>query len=140
MNKICIDCGETKELSSFTKNKKRKDGHCSRCRECKNIKDRKIYRSKDKISRYNREAHQRRKQRYYKVIKEYLGKDYYECSKCGYTHTIHAPFDWHHVDSSTKEYEVSSMARHSKENIIKELDKCILLCSNCHRILHYEEN
>jgi len=138
--KKCSTCGETYLLEEFPKNKKNKDGRHHDCKDCKNAKNRKAYRSKDKIARYNREAHQRRKERYYGIIKNYLGTDNFTCSSCGYTYHTHAPFDWHHIDPSTKEYEVSSMVRHTEERIINELDKCVLLCSNCHRILHNEED
>lgn len=48
--------------------------------------------------------------------------------------------DFHHVDSNEKEYNVSNMIRNcSFKKIKKEIEKCIILCSNCHRDLHYQE-
>jgi transposase-like protein len=45
-------------------------------------------------------------------------------------------FDFHHVDGE-KEASISYMfANNAWEKIVKELDKCQLLCSNCHRKYH----
>lgn len=48
--------------------------------------------------------------------------------------------DFHHRDSSTKMYRIAHMIyRASQAKILAEIQKCDCLCSNCHRILHYEE-
>ena len=61
------------------------------------------------------------------------------CAHCGNTDT--RVFDFHHLDPSEKEHSIADMRRNgfSKLNIIKEVNKCICLCANCHRILHFEE-
>lgn len=58
------------------------------------------------------------------------------CCFCGEKERI--CLDYHHIDPSRKIDEVSKMLRKvmSKENIIKEYEKCICLCSNCHRKVH----
>lgn len=66
---------------------------------------------------------------------EYLGG---KCSFCGYNKCI-ASLDFHHTDPKEKGFPLNKMYRHSKEEIIKELDKCILLCANCHRELHAQD-
>jgi len=48
-------------------------------------------------------------------------------------------FDFHHLDPATKEADWNQLRKTSVENIKKELDKCVLLCSNCHRMRHHEE-
>lgn len=60
-----------------------------------------------------------------------------KCSKCGYDVCIEA-LDFHHVDPTNKEFVISDSVRkgYSWEKMRAELDKCILLCSNCHRELH----
>lgn len=65
---------------------------------------------------------------------EYLGG---KCIKCGYDKCIWA-LDFHHRDSKTKEFSISSYG-HSRswERVKAELDKCDLICSNCHRELHH---
>ena len=60
------------------------------------------------------------------------------CQMCGYNECIGA-LDFHHIDPSTKEASWSQMRKMSMENMIKELDKCILVCANCHRKIHYTQ-
>lgn len=44
--------------------------------------------------------------------------------------------DFHHVASELKEHEIAGMKNRSFERLKPELDKCILLCANCHREFH----
>ena len=60
-----------------------------------------------------------------------------KCQKCGFSHP--AALDFHHKNENEKEYDVSQLVRNgNKDKILKEIEKCIILCSNCHRIHHYE--
>jgi hypothetical protein len=62
-----------------------------------------------------------------------------KCSKCGFSHP--AALDFHHLDPAKKDIAVSQMVANGNgwNRIMEEVAKCIVLCSNCHRILHYEE-
>ena len=73
-----------------------------------------------------------------------------KCIKCSYDKCV-ASLDFHHLDPSKKDFNVSSFLRkllpkndglreRAWQEIKVELDKCLLLCANCHRELHYEEN
>ena len=55
------------------------------------------------------------------------------CVLCGYNrHNV--ALDFHHLDKSIKTYSISNKIRsRSWEEIKRELDKCVLLCANCHR-------
>ena len=63
-----------------------------------------------------------------------------KCQKCGYDKNI-AALDFHHINPEEKSFQIDS--RHlSNTHIDKlktEVNKCILLCANCHRELHYEK-
>ncbi len=59
-----------------------------------------------------------------------------KCEACGYS-KCEAAMDFHHPDPSKKEISIGSGKFFRFEKIKKELDKCILLCSNCHREEHY---
>lgn len=59
-----------------------------------------------------------------------------ECKHCG--NNDWRVIEFHHRDPSKKERAVSDMIGWSWEKIKKEMEKCDALCSNCHRILHYE--
>lgn len=61
----------------------------------------------------------------------YLGG---KCARCGYQRCLSA-LDFHHKDSSTKEFEIGSKVNFEK--IKEELDKCELLCRNCHAEHHH---
>lgn len=49
--------------------------------------------------------------------------------------------NFHHLDPKTKEFGFSSVeiGNLSMKRIQAEIDKCILLCPNCHQWLHYQE-
>ncbi len=59
------------------------------------------------------------------------------CSKCGEDHP--ACLDFHHKDSKTKDFNVGNVRAWGwgKERMILEIKKCVILCSNCHRKMHY---
>lgn len=62
------------------------------------------------------------------------------CSICGYNKCAKA-LEWHHVDSEDKDLEVSAFI--SKGNLVRaleEIEKCEVLCANCHREEHERLN
>ena len=63
-------------------------------------------------------------------------KESVPCSCCGDYHPA-CCMDHHHLDPSVKEKQVSAMiAANSWKKIQEEIDKCVLVCSNCHRKIH----
>lgn len=64
-----------------------------------------------------------------------------KCERCGLTlnNSHYSVFEFHHVDPSTKEYVWTKLRLFSDDRIKNELDKCQLLCANCHRIVHSEK-
>lgn len=46
-------------------------------------------------------------------------------------------YEFHHLDPNSKDYNWSKLRMKSWSNICKELDKCVLLCANCHRSRHW---
>jgi len=62
------------------------------------------------------------------------------CESCGYDRCRDA-LDFHHRDPSAKEFKLSKHPRKVLDQTLKdELDKCSLLCSNCHREEHADPN
>ena len=64
------------------------------------------------------------------------------CMDCGkkYPHYV---MDFDHRDKKKKLTSISLMIgvhRYSKTKILEEIDKCDLVCSNCHRIRTYSQN
>lgn len=56
------------------------------------------------------------------------------CAECGFNKHP-AALEFHHVNQD-KEFTIGAVSNKSWEVIKKELDKCMLLCSNCHRARH----
>lgn len=76
--------------------------------------------------------HVRRKRRRYKQkAVDYKGG---QCERCGYDKCLGA-LVFHHTDPSTKEFTLACFNK-SWETTKKELDKCELLCANCHSEHH----
>ena len=69
--------------------------------------------------------------------KTYIDEQKLSCAKCGDTRTY--VLDYHHRDSTEKEFTIGKMKKGSLELIQKEIDKCIVLCANCHREFHWLE-
>jgi len=57
------------------------------------------------------------------------------CVNCGYSKCTQS-LCFHHLNPSTKSFDLSGSHARSWRSIQKELDKCILLCQNCHGELH----
>lgn len=58
------------------------------------------------------------------------------CARCGQTFPPCA-MDFHHLEGSGKELSISKMISYNVETILNEIDKCIILCACCHRIIHH---
>lgn len=88
---------------------------------------------KDKRRRRQVVYNNARRQEFKQRAVAYLGGS---CSKCGYARCLKA-LEFHHMDPLTKDFEVSKdSASRTWEKVEKELDKCILVCANCHREIH----
>jgi hypothetical protein len=87
---------------------------------------------------HERKNIKRRRQGLVDWLREY--KKNLSCSRCVENHP--ACLDFHHMDGEQKEANISQAIRvkgWSKERILQEIAKCIVLCSNCHRKEHWKE-
>lgn len=99
--------------------------------EQQKLAQKKWYEKNKSLTSQRSKESRKRKRMWYNTI-----MDEQSCVKCG--ESDNACLDWHHLDPSQKEYEVSFLlCNRSKKSILEEIDKCICLCSNCHRKLHY---
>ena len=116
-SKVCNQCGELKSLDDFYKKKNHKTPQ-SKCKSC--------------FNKYCVERWINRKITY--II--YKGS---ECVGCGlsYPEEPYVIFDFHHRDPNIKEFDWSKLRLKSDSKIKEEVDKCDLLCSNCHRKKHF---
>ncbi len=74
----------------------------------------------------------------HREIREWMTeyKSNLKCEKCPEDHS--ACMDFHHEDPGKKEITIAKAIQHrwSRKRILKEIEKCIVLCANCHRKLH----
>ena len=79
------------------------------------------------------EAVQRRREKVKKLAIEYKGG---KCQCCGY-HACDSALEFHHLSPDKKDFGIGQKGyTRSWEKIKQELDKCILVCANCHREIH----
>jgi len=70
-----------------------------------------------------------------KLYVEYKGG---KCSKCGYNKCM-AALDFHHRDPACKDPSFKSIKFWEFDRAKQELDKCDLVCRNCHSEIHYHQ-
>ena len=129
--KTCSDCKIEKEINNenFSFDKSR-DRWFSVCKPCAAIRTEKYRQNNKDKWRKSTKLHSIKVK---KVIKEWKSKG---CSRCD--EKRYWVIDAHHVDESTKDFAIGTTMR-GIEITKQELEKCIPLCSNCHRDLHYQE-
>jgi len=83
----------------------------------------------------NSYARKRRDERKDKLIEKFGNK----CHDCG--GSFHkAAYDFHHTNPELKSFEIAPSLDRNWNVILEEVEKCIMLCSNCHRVRHYNED
>jgi len=134
MDKLCGKCGKRKDVSLFSKNSKQADGLQTRCKECMAEYSKKYYR-RDRAKRVKTNRDNRAIRR--KYLFDY--KSSHPCVVCGMSDP--RCLDFHHRESGDKDSELSlAVARcWSFERIDAEIAKCDVVCSNCHRIIHWDD-
>lgn len=60
-----------------------------------------------------------------------------KCQNCSYNKCVYS-LDFHHINPNKKEFAIGSSKVNNWGRIKKELDKCILVCRNCHGQIHEE--
>lgn len=116
--KYCSRCNEIKDKSEFFKKDKKSEVLQSYCKKCnsKHV----ITRAKDKKL----------------ILLTYMGGECVDCN-LKVNETNGCVFDFHHLNPKEKDFNLSEFKNREIDEIIKkELDKCVLLCSNCHRMRH----
>lgn len=85
------------------------------------------------ISENNSDYNDARRRKIRTTLLERAGN---KCSICGYDKYFGA-LEFHHLDETKKEFNLSHIGLNkSSKRIEEEFDKCVLLCSNCHREVH----
>lgn len=131
--KVCSCCKLEKTRTEFSLNKSKKDGFSSECKPCHRIKRKAYYEANKDLEKSRTKLVKQRKRKQYIDLKASL-----KCQLCSEDHP--AVLQFHHLDPMQKDFEIST-AFHlglSLEKIKVELEKCVVLCANCHCKEHYQ--
>ena len=130
--KKCSKCKNTKNIDEFHTDKSRNDGHASYCKECDREYHRQHYLNHKQYYKTKAKKYRKQYKEWFKSLKQELS-----CASCNEDHIACLVF--HHLDPSKKDFDVSKCTRnqYSKLKVLQEIEKCVVLCSNCHRKLHY---
>lgn len=113
--KRCSKCGETKPLSEFVKNRGKKDGIHSWCKKCHNFGTKK---TKNTLRDYARKLKER------------------PCMDCGQEYPWYV-MEFDHT-RGIKVMEVTGAHHFGSLTLLQEeIDKCDIVCANCHRVRTY---
>lgn len=114
--KRCNNCGKDKDEGEFYPRGDKNGSPGAWCKTC------------------HKARAKRRAVRFKQRCVDYKGKD---CIRCGYNRCI-AALEFHHRDPSEKDFKISlTRNQYRWEQVKLELDKCDLVCSNCHKELHF---
>lgn len=131
--KKCVICKVEKPTTEFNRNRAKSDGLNTLCRKCSNAKSRQYYKdNKDKHKQATIERSRIIRRRNAAFIQSY--KSGLSCKYCSESESC--CLDFHHRDPDMKISIVSRMTDRSLLRIIEEIEKCDLVCSNCHRKIH----
>ena len=116
--KKCSKCNEIKLSTEFHKNgfdlsgNQRYKGYCKKCSN-----------SLESL-RYQRK-------------KDFINNQKKQCLKCGNVRFY--LLDFHHREKDKKDFTICQYKKGSLELIQTEINKCVVLCANCHREFHFLE-
>lgn len=132
----CTKCGRDLPESEFYP---KRNSYTTWCKECfkSDVINRSIVGKRiGSPKKYNDGLTHRERRKLFAI--NYLGG---KCSnpECRY-HKCPDALEFHHKNPEEKDFQISVATKTymSDEELMKELDKCVLLCSNCHKELHYK--
>ena len=143
---ICKTCQQPKPIDQFYSNSRSKDGIEHRCKPCETKrKNEWTKKNKEKLAKKarlwrqsNPEANKAIWQRNGKKLRDKLINFTREvrsknpCLICQ-EHRVNC-LEFHHVDPNAKEKAVASCK--TMTSLLREIQRCIVLCSNCHSLFH----
>jgi len=130
--KVCSVCKESKHITNYHTRQDRCQKHgylhiMSKCKQCAWIATTPMVKRKV----YQGDAEKRGKK-----AKKLLMKYFDGCDRCGYKGQP-PQMDLDHLNPKEKSFALSSgvLAHKSIDEIMEEVSKCQMLCSNCHRLV-----
>lgn len=115
--KVCTKCGKELPIDQFNWRNKTAGTRRSECKFCH--------------SAYMKQKYQEKKE----IIQEL--KSQCKCAKCGDDRGY--VLDYHHINPEEKDATIARLTsnNYTLEKVYDEINKCIVLCANCHREFHY---
>lgn len=128
--RICKDCESNKPESEYYKGSSK--GYSSYCKPCMKIRSRKYWDCKpvEEQRKKRQKAKEKAREKARKFVYSFLLKN--PCIDCGESNPIVLDFD--HLRD--KKFGIAAMIQgnYSVKKIFTEMQKCQVVCSNCHRI------
>lgn len=132
--KYCRRCEKDKSVDDFHKNPTKKDGLQTMCKECRKkyhkehyLKNKKTYKLKAKIYKSNIQN----------FVNRY--KQFKKCKIC--EEKRFWVLEFHHRDKIEKSDNIGKFINDSNLKLLKkEIRKCDVVCSNCHKDIHYKKH
>lgn len=110
--KVCVLCNKELPITEFYRYGNKTHNKCKECH--KKVMKAKYDEKVEALQKY----------------KEGIG-----CQKCGECRGY--LLDFHHKDPSQKDFQISDKTRAGLNSLMDEIKKCVVVCSNCHREIHY---
>jgi len=123
-HKICTHCGIKKPLSLFAFDNRKKDKRACICKNCQALRS---YKHRKEVRKEFYDELERRLKLKGKKL---------ECEHCG--NICRRSLQFHHINPDEKEADLARYLEVMKrwEEAFKEIDKCMILCGNCHQLEH----
>lgn len=126
--KNCSSCKETLPASAFYENKAKPDGRSNMCITCQKAANRKSYeKNKTKVMARNKAVRQQQRAA---ILEHKHNTPCTDCKKIFHPYIM----EFDHRDADTKRFSIGRTGRRSNPTIQDELEKCDLVCANCHKL------
>lgn len=130
--KICTKCSTPKDEKQFSYRSRAKNTYCPWCKECVKLYDQTHFKNNHQKLSIQKNLRKMELRNWMHDLKSKLS-----CKQC--PENDPACLTFHHTDPSIKDFTISNAVGQglSKETILQEITKCIVLCSNCHLKFHF---
>lgn len=148
----CTKCLILQPKVNFHKKKNAKNGIRSVCKNCRSIdRANKYVDNKEKELAYNRDYKKNNPEKRKKTSRESAAKNLASfrlflnktkdvpCFDCGVKYPPCA-MDFDHINPSLKKFNISEAQCVRNEILLQEIEKCDIVCANCHRIREHDRN
>lgn len=127
--KYCLDCSPFDKHNTKQLNKPKANELLLNCTLCGKEY---IWRKRGHVATKTQCTSCKVNHRRFRLKKKFLAYLGDKCVVCGYNKCSSA-LEFHHLDPSTKRFSIGGNHCRRWEIVKEELDKCVILCSNCHR-------